>query len=164
MSVRSWDKAGTAGGGAYTAGVLMHKLRDGRYVIEDVIRAQLGALDREKRIRQTAEVDGYRTKIVIEQEPGSGGKESAQSTIRMLSGYNVTADRVTGDKETRAEPYAAQVQGGNVMLVRGGWNRPFLDEHESFPAGRYKDQVDAAAGAFAHLASSGSGIEGLTTW
>lgn len=164
MSVRSWDKAGTSGGGAYTAGVLMHKLRDGRYVIEDVVRAQLGALDREKRIRQTAEVDGYRTKIVIEQEPGSGGKESAQSTIRMLAGYNVTAERVTGDKETRAQPYAAQVQGGNVLLMRGAWNRPFLDEHESFPAGKYKDQVDAAAGAFAHLTSNGSGIEGLTTW
>jgi len=164
MSVRSWDKAGTSGGGAYTAGVLMHKLKDGRYVIEDVVRAQLGALDRERRIRQTAEVDGYRTRVVIEQEPGSGGKESAQNTIRMLSGYNVTADRVTGDKETRAEPYAAQVQGGNVMLVRGGWNRPFMDEHEAFPAGTYKDQVDAAAGAFAHLAARGAGIEALTTW
>jgi hypothetical protein len=35
--------------------------------------------------------------------------ESAEATIRMLAGWKVRADRVTGDKEHRAEPYAAQV-------------------------------------------------------
>jgi hypothetical protein len=34
--------------------------------------------------------------VVIEQEPGSGGKESAENTIRMLAGMKVTADKVTG--------------------------------------------------------------------
>ena len=29
-SIRYWDKAGTEKGGAYTAGVLMHHLKDGR--------------------------------------------------------------------------------------------------------------------------------------
>jgi len=109
-------------------------------------------MDRERRIRQTAEMDGKDVHIVIEQEPGSGGKESAENTIRQLAGFKVTAERVTGDKETRAEPYAAQVQGANVYLVRGAWNRDFMSEHESFPNGKYKDQVDAAAGGFAFLA------------
>ena len=152
QSLRYWDKAGTAGGGAFTAGVLMHKLRDGRFCVSDVRRGQWGALDREKTIRQTAEIDGPLVRIEIEQEPGSGGKESAEATIRMLAGFNVKADRPTGDKETRAEPYAAQVQGGNVILVRGEWNRAFMDEHEMFPNGKYKDQVDAAAAAFARIA------------
>ena len=152
QSLRYWDKAGTSGGGAFTAGVLMHKLKDGRFCVSDVRRGQWGALDREKTIRQTAEIDGPLVRIEIEQEPGSGGKESAEATIRMLSGFNVKADRPTGDKETRAEPYAAQVQGGNVMLVRGDWNRAFMDEHEMFPNGKYKDQVDAAAAAFARIA------------
>jgi phage terminase large subunit-like protein len=48
----------------------------------------------------------------------------------------------------RAEPYAAQVQGGNVLVVKGAWNRDFIDEHVAFPVGRAKDQVDAAAAAF----------------
>ena len=52
----------------------------------------------------------------------------------------------------RAEPYAAQVQGGNVLLVKGAWNQDFIDEHVSFPVGRAKDQVDAAAAAFNLLA------------
>jgi phage terminase large subunit-like protein len=33
------------------------------------------------------------------------------------------------------------------------WNRDYLDEHESFPSGRYKDQVDASSGAFNKIAS-----------
>jgi phage terminase large subunit-like protein len=45
--------------------------------------------------------------IFIEQEPGSGGKESADATIRRLAGCVVHADRPTGDM-TRAEPFAAQ--------------------------------------------------------
>mgnify|MGYP000011037049 CR=1 FL=1 len=153
-SVRYWDKAGTSDGGAYTVGVLMHKMRDGSFVVSDVVRGQWAATDREKRIRQTAEMDGRTTLIWVEQEPGSGGKESAEATIRNLAGYKVQADRVTGDKVYRADPYAAQVQGGNVTLIQAEWNRPFVSEHESFPNGTYKDQVDAAAGAFAKLSEN----------
>lgn len=152
-SVRYWDKAGSAGQGAFTAGVLMHKLKDGRYCVSDVQRGQWGALDREQNILQTAQVDGKDVRIEVEQEPGSGGKESAEATIRMLSGWKVKADRPTGNKETRAEPYAAQVQGRNVQLVQGAWNRPFMDEHELFPNGKFKDQVDAAAAAFGRLSA-----------
>lgn len=156
-TVRYWDKAGTADGGAYTAGVLMHILKDGRFVISNVYRKQVAALDREKAIRQAAELDKALWGNVhtwVEQEPGSGGKESAESTIRNLAGFTVKADRVTGDKETRAEPYAAQVQGRNVGVVSEEWTRAFLDEHEHFPFGKYKDQVDAAAGAFMKLFGS----------
>jgi predicted phage terminase large subunit-like protein len=151
LSVRYWDKAGTQGGGAYTCGVLMHAMRNGRYLIEDVVRGQWSALERERRIKQTAVIDTSLVRVWVEQEPGSGGKESAENTIRMLAGYIVQKDRVTGAKAIRAEPYAAQVQGSNVDLLQGHWNRDFIDEHEVYP-GRYVDQVDAAAGAFSKCA------------
>ncbi len=146
--MRYWDKAGTRDGGAYTAGVLMHKLKDGRFCVAHCRRGQWAALEREREIKRTAELDGRRVPIAVEQEPGSGGKESAESTIRNLAGWRVTADRPTGDKAVRAEPYAAQVQGGNVLVVRGAWTQAFIDEHIAFPVGRTKDQVDAAAAAF----------------
>jgi hypothetical protein len=38
--------------------------------------------------------------VGVEQEPGSGGKESAESTIRNLIGFRCFADRVTGSKGT----------------------------------------------------------------
>ena len=151
-TVRYWDKAGTEGGsGAQTAGVLMHRLTDGRHVVSHVEAGRWSAFEREQHIKKTAELDGRGVEIWVEQEPGSGGKESAERSIAMLAGWEVYADRVRGDKETRAEPYAAQVQGGNVCLVRADWNRAFLEQHEGFPAGKLKDQVDAAAGAFAKL-------------
>jgi predicted phage terminase large subunit-like protein len=90
--------------------------------------------------------------VWVEQEPGSGGKESAENTIRNLAGWTVKADRVTGDKATRAEPLAAQCEAGNVKLVKGDWNSAFLDELTVFPQGKYKDQTDAASGAFNKLA------------
>jgi predicted phage terminase large subunit-like protein len=157
-SVRYVDKAGTKDGGAYSAMVLMHRTHDKQYIVEDVVRGQWSALEREQRLRQAAETDravcpaGY--KIWVEQEPGSGGKESAENTIRNLAGFSVKADKVSGQgsKETRAEPFAAQVQGGNVALKAAAWNRDFMDELESFPSGKFKDQVDAASGAFNKLA------------
>lgn len=155
-SVRYWDKAGTEGGtGARTAGVLMHQLYNGRFLIEDLVDGRWGALAREDRIHQTAKLDNKdrRVEVWVEQEPGSGGKESAESTVRRLAGYKCQADRVSGkgSKEIRAEPYAAQVQAGNVDLLEGPWNRAFLAEHEMFPNGRYKDRVDASGGAFIKL-------------
>lgn len=165
-SVRYWDKAGTQGGGAFTAGVLMHELTDKRIVIENVIRGQWSALTREQRIKQTADLDNQDriVKTYVEQEPGSGGKESAESTIMNLRGHRVAADKVTGKKEIRCEPYAAQVQAGNVNLIKGPWNKPFLDEHEEWPNGKYKDQVDAAGGAFLKMTVTGTTYDTSMSW
>jgi predicted phage terminase large subunit-like protein len=154
-SVRYVDKAGTEDGGAYTAACLVHDMKDGTTVVDDVVRGQWGALEREARIAQVARADMAtyaRYQVWVEQEPGSGGKESAENTIRLLKGCDVHADKVTGAKEIRAEPYAAQVQAGQVSIKAADWNREFLEEHELYPMGKYKDQVDAAAGAFNKLA------------
>jgi len=150
--VRYWDKAGTDGGGAYTAGVLMGVSDENEYIVLDVVRGQWGAPQREKTIRQTAELDGPEVEVWIEQEPGSGGKESAQNTIKNLSGFNIRAERATGDKAVRAEPYSVQVEAGNVKILRADWNKDFIDEHKTFPVGKYKDQIDGSSGAFNKLA------------
>lgn len=153
--VRYWDKAGTQGGrGAYTCGVKMAKDRKGRFWILDVVRGRWESAQREKIIRQTAEADGRGILIGVEQEPGSGGKESAENTARNLAGFRVIIDRPTGNKELRADPFSVQVNNGNVSLVRAGWNREYLKEMEYFPNSTYKDQVDASSGAFNSLTTS----------
>ena len=163
-SVRYWDKAGTKDGdGAETSGTLMHVLKNGRFVISSVIHGRWSYLEREQKIKATAQADGYRTEIYVEQEPGSGGKESAERTVIGLAGFRAYADRPTGDKALRAEPYAAQVQAGNVKLVRGEWNRPFLEEHEYFPYGKLKDMVDSSSGAFNKIAGSSYNMEALAS-
>jgi len=53
----------------------------------------------------------------------------------------------------RAEPFAAQVQGGNIFLQAGFWNQAYRDELECFPSGAHDDQVDASTAAFNRLVS-----------
>lgn len=149
--VRYWDKAGTAGGGAYTVGVKMAYLSNGRWLVMDVKRGRWSSEEREKVIKETALADGYGTVIRVEQEPGSGGKESAEATIRNLAGFMVEVDRPVGDKTTRADPFSVQVNSGNVWLLKGDWNKDYLEELANFPQSMYKDQVDASSGAFAYL-------------
>lgn len=151
--VRYWDKAGTEGGGAYTAGVKMYRLEGNRFLVTDVKRGQWATHEREKIIRQTAEADGADVVVYHEQEPGSGGKESVENTIRNLAGFVSFGDRPTGDKVLRADPYSVQVNNGNVMLLSAPWTGAFLKEHRFFPYSTYKDQVDAASGAFSKLTS-----------
>lgn len=149
--VRYWDKAGTRGGGARTAGVLLGMDVDGFVWILDVVKGQWDAYEREAIIKATAQRDGLKVEIGVEQEPGSGGKESAENTVRNLHGFRVRVDRPTGDKYLRADPFAVQVNGGNVRYVAGEWNQEYLNELEYFPRGTYKDQVDATSGAYAIL-------------
>ena len=146
--VRYWDKAGSQDTGAYTVGVKIARDKKGEFHIVDVKRFQKSAEERERIIRQTAEADGKAVKQYIEQEPGSGGKESAESTIRNLAGFRCEADRPTGDKVYRADPFSVQVNSGNVTMLKGDWNHDFVEELRFFPFGTYKDQVDAASGAF----------------
>ena len=152
QTIRYWDKASSVDSGAYTAGVKMSRLLDGKFLIEDVKRGQWSSDMRERIIRATAEADGPKTIIWHEQEPGSGGKDSAQATTLNLAGYMVYSERATGEKTVRADPYSVQVNSGNVLLLRGDWNAKFVNEHRFYPFSTYKDQVDAASGAFNKLA------------
>lgn len=153
--IRAWDKAGTDGGGDYSAGVLIGMTSDPEpeFYVLDVLRGQWSSAAREKAIKDTASADGHDTIIWVEQEPGSGGKHSAEVTIRGLAGYLAYAQTASGkgDKVARARPLAAQAQVGNVKLVRGEWNRAFIDECKAFPNGKHDDQVDAASLAFVKL-------------
>jgi predicted phage terminase large subunit-like protein len=149
--VRYWDKAATEGGGCYSAGVKMVKLRSGKFIIMDVIRGQWATEERERMIKSVAEADEVDVEIGIEQEPGSSGVDSAKSTILNLAGFNAFREHPTGDKAVRAKPFSVQVNEGNVMMLHGDWNHDYLEELKFFPFGKYKDQVDASSGAFNRL-------------
>lgn len=151
---RGWDKASTPGGGDYTAGGKVIKGTDGLWYVEHVERGQWDTSSRDKTIRQTAETDGKSVHQKGEQEPGSGGKESAENFIRLLSGFPVSVERSTANKETRADPLSSQINAGNVRLVKGDWNKAFIEELRQFPFGKHDDQVDAVTLAFNHLNST----------
>jgi predicted phage terminase large subunit-like protein len=160
--LRYWDKAGTEGGGAFTSGVLLAQTPDDparprrwRWYVVDVEHGQWSSGERNAIIRQTAELDtqkyGAGVQVWVEQEPGSGGKESAEISVMDLAGFSVYVDRVTGSKDVRMEPLIAQIEGGNVSLLRGDWNGNYIDELCAIPNGKYRDQADASSGAFNKL-------------
>ena len=161
--VRCWDLAATekneGGDPAYTAGVLIGKRKNGRYVIADVINKQMSASDVRKTIKLTAQADRAtykRVRVRLPKDPGQAGKDQAESCIKYLAGFDVCAVAETGSKEARAEPMAAQWQAGNFDIVYGPWNEEYLLQLENFPDGKFKDMVDASANGFAELEARSS--------
>lgn len=154
--VRYWDKAASDGKGDHSAGTKV-ACANAVYYIEDVVRGQWSSGARNKIIKETAISDGLETAVWVEQEPGSGGKESAEISIKELAGFVIHAEKVSGSKLSRAKAFAAQAEAGNVKLVRGRWNKEFLDELHAFDGrdGGQDDQVDTASGAFNKIALQG---------
>lgn len=160
--VRAWDLAATAENEngnsepAATAGVLMGKRKNGNYVIADVTNVRLRADDVRKHIKNTAIIDKKKYKtctIRLPQDPGQAGKDQARSYIKMLAGFSVKAIPESGSKESRADPFSAQWQHGNVEVLAAEWNEMYFSQLESFPESKFKDMVDATSSAFAELES-----------
>ena len=152
--VRYWDKAATPGAGMFTVGCKGCIDRDGVIWVMDVVRGQWDTATRERIIRQTAEADGYECEVGVEQEPGSGGKDSAEDTLKRLRGFRVRIERPHGDKVMRADAFSVYVNEGLVRLVAGPWVADFLNEYRFFPHSTYKDQVDGGSGMFRLLANA----------
>jgi len=114
-------------------------------------RGTPGTVD--KIIKETAEEDGRKVTVVIEEEGGSSGKFTSAHFAKLLIGYIFRSDRPSGSKEVRANPYAAYAEHGNVNMVRGDWNKNDLDEHEAFPNPEqiHDDTVDSSSGGFKFL-------------
>lgn len=160
-AVRFWDLAATEPSQSnpdpdWTVGTLMLFDQGIAYVL-DVRKARVKGEKVEQLVAQTAYEDGHAVAIRMEQEPGSSGKALCDQYARyVVPGYDFQGIRSTGDKVTRARPFAAAVANGNVRCVRSPWLTDWLDELSSFPeAATHDDQVDSAVGAFTHLTGLG---------
>lgn len=148
--VRGWDLASTIDGD-FTAGGKLGRLPDGRLIIADMARERFGPDERDALIKNTASLDGRQVRISLPQDPGQAGKTQILYLTRALSGYRVTSSPESGDKITRAEPFAAQVNVGNVLMLRGPWNEGLINEMRMFPNGSHDDQIDCCSRAFSEL-------------
>lgn len=153
--VRGWDFAASieeiGKDPDYTVGGKLGVTPSGRLIIADVARLRGGPETVEAALVNTAKRDGSGVRVRIPQDPGQAGKAQAANFTKLLAGFGVTAKPVSGDKITRAEPLAAQVNVGNVMMLRAEWNDPLIAEMRVFPNGAHDDQVDALSDAFDEL-------------
>jgi predicted phage terminase large subunit-like protein len=154
---RGWD-LGASVGGDFTAGGKLGRLSDGRYIIAGMVREQFATHQRDALIKTTARNDGAQLKQSLPQDPGQAGKSQVLAFAQLLAGHNVHFSPESGDKVVRATPLASQINAGNVLMLKGGWNEAFKDECRLFPNGTYDDQVDAAARGFNGLLQPAAGI------
>jgi predicted phage terminase large subunit-like protein len=158
--IRFWDFAATepkhSSDPDWTVGALVGLSKTNTYFIKDIRRIRGTPQAVERLVLNTAQNDGVGVRIVAEQEGGASGVTVTDHYRRnVLNGFSFTAQKPTTSKEIRAMPFSSQAEGGNVKLVKGSWNRDFLDEIELFPHGSHDDQVDAVSGAMALLTRRG---------
>jgi predicted phage terminase large subunit-like protein len=159
VEVRGWDFAGTEVDPKkpdkdpdWTVGTRMGRTPGGRFVITGMVRMRGKPDEVEETLVRTANNDGFGIEQDIPQDPGQAGKHQVQYFVRKLAGLRVHTSTESGDKVTRAEPFASQVNVGNVDFVRGAWNNAALKELEGFPDPReHDDIVDSAGRAFRRL-------------
>lgn len=116
----------------WTVGVKMQRNVDSGYTLLDVVRLRGLPDEVIKTVKAVASQDGFDVKIVIPQDPLQAGMAQVQYYFKMLAGYKIKAIRETGNKIARADPFASQVNIGNVSLLRANWNRSYLDELSDF--------------------------------
>lgn len=155
---RGWDLAATEKKNQndpdFTVGVKLGFTSQRRIIVMNVVRVRAGPHEVSKIIRSTASQDGVECPISIPRDPGQAGVAQALEYVRLLNGYAVTVTPESGSKRSRANPFAAQMNGGNVAVVAGApWFEAWRHEMNRFPSGKKDDQVDATARAYELLAS-----------
>lgn len=113
-------------------------------------------------MHMTAMRDGPFVEIVIEEEPGSGGKNQiaaiqkffreGDDTHAPLPYHKVGGHRPEGDKIQRADIWFKDAQNGKVYLINGAWIEEFLNQVDNFPEAPYDDRVDSVSGARVQVA------------
>jgi predicted phage terminase large subunit-like protein len=151
---RGWDLAATEAdddvseksGPDFTATVMVGRLEDGRYIILDTQRMRESPGEVEKAVLNMASQNGHKTSIYMEQEGGSGGKNTIAWYTLKLQGYYFKGVTTTGkgSKVERARPASSQAEAGNILILRTPYTEDFLNELEAFPNPKvHDDWVDA---------------------
>lgn len=153
--VRGWDMAATANGGDWTCGAKLGVKNDVIY-IADVRRVQGSPDEVERLIVSTAKMDDCLQSIP--QDPGAAGKSVVAYMSKKLHGVKFKFSLESGDKTTRAEPIASQINIGNARMIKADWNESFVHELASFPNGSHDDQVDALSRAYSELMGNKSSL------
>lgn len=154
---RGWDFASTEGGGDGSASVLtMQHIETGDLIIADSWWCQVGPGKLRAQIDFTVHDDGPDVFQSFPKDPAAAGVYQVADLLAILDGIEHEFTPEQNAKEVRAGPFAAQVEtratvGRKVKLLRGHWNKHYLDLMCSFPRGRYKDTTDAQSRSYGAL-------------
>jgi predicted phage terminase large subunit-like protein len=117
------------------------KLKDGRFIILDTQRMRESPGTVENAVTNTASQDGTKCHICMEQEGGSGGKNTIATFTKLLAGYIFRGIAMSGKGALveRARPVSSQAEAGNILILRNANTEDFLNELEAFPNPKVHD-------------------------
>lgn len=109
--------------------------------IKNVGRIRQEAPQRDGFIFAVTEQDGDCVSIGVEQ---SADAKDAVTVVRYATKGRriVKGIKTQGDKVARFSPLEPIFEAGNVHILKGDWNEPWLTEVSEFPSGKHDDQVD----------------------
>jgi predicted phage terminase large subunit-like protein len=110
-------------------------------------------------IANTARHDGPEIEIVLEEEPGSGGKNQVAAVAEYfkrfpeLSYFKVTGQRArdVGDRVMAANHWFSIAAEGRIEMVKGNWNEKFLNQLDGFTQLTHDDRITSVTGAMTKL-------------
>ena len=155
-SVRSWDLAYSPEDGGKndsTAGILMHKVSDDYYVVNDLKHGQYGD-DLKNVLKRTAKTDTANIQILMETGPKGGASKFLYNEYKeYLTGYRTQQSEPIGSKVDRAMPFKDAINEGKIHIaitddkLRG----ELIEQLKTFPLGAHDDIIDALSYAYSEL-------------
>jgi predicted phage terminase large subunit-like protein len=161
--VRYWDLAiSTKEGSSYTASGRLAFDGDGNLYIAAMIRGRW-EWPQQRRVIKTTMLAEKALGVIHGVEKALHGTAAVQDLRRdkTLKGVAFKGVEVLVDKLTRALPWIAIAEGGQVYLVAGPWVPDFLDEAAAFTGknDKYNDQIDTVSGGVALLDQYGDKLQ-----
>lgn len=159
-TVRSWDLAYSPEDGDKndsTAGILMHKVNDDYYVVNDLKYGQYGD-DLKKVLKRTAKADTTNVKILIETgTKGGAAKFLYDEYADYLKGYRTQQSEAIGSKVDRATPFKDAINDGkiHIAIINDEMRGKVIEQLKSFPLGAHDDIIDALSYAYLELKDKG---------
>ena len=153
--LRGWDLALTTKKTSdFTCGALCayDKKNDQFYIID---------MYRQKKAWAQIREDMKRTAL-LEKRERNVNRMAMEAVVGFSIGYDEIKKDLLGevkvekknpstDKLMRAQPWFNKVEALRVSMVKGKWNKDFLDELDVFPSGVHDDQIDAVSIAYEGL-------------
>ena len=110
-------------------------------------------------IVNTARYDGPDVPVVLEMEPGSGGKNQIAAVKAHFKRYpELAAHQVigqnakeVGDRVMAANHWFALASQGKIYMVKGMWNEKFLSQLDGFTQILHDDRVTSVTGAMTYI-------------
>jgi phage terminase large subunit-like protein len=133
--------------------------KDTNWCIEDQVAGLWEWDDLLDAIVRTARQDGPLVPIVIEEEPGSGGKNQVAAVkthlkrFPDLSSHMVVGQRArdVGDRLMAANYWFALAAQGKMWMVTGAWNSKTLSQIDGFTQILHDDRVTSISGAIVYI-------------